>query len=129
MAKAEVSYKGAMELDRVAQYLDRLRASLAEGKVCVQNGDELVTLIPSKVIEVEVKASLKKSREKLSFELSWTRAESEHALEITASEPDRPASEDPEAAREEEGEPELVGAAAAGKDDEGGSKDKKKKRG
>ncbi len=69
--KREVSIKAIMEIKQFTSYLQDLMASLKEGKVCVQQGNEFVFLTPGELIEVEVEATQKKDKEKFSLELSW----------------------------------------------------------
>ncbi len=88
--KKEVSFKGKVELDKAIEYLERLSASLKEGRVVVEKGREFVALEPSEVVEIEVEAEQKKDEEKLSIELEWGRnwtAEAEPGLRISSAEP------------------------------------------
>ncbi len=60
-----------MELEKVAFYLEDLLASLKSGTLCIQQGENLVTLHPGQFVDFEVEAASKKGKEKLSLELSW----------------------------------------------------------
>jgi amphi-Trp domain-containing protein len=69
--KSEVKIKRTMEADALADVLDDLAKSIREGTVCVQRGDEFVTLNPGGRMEMELEAGQKKDKQKLSIELSW----------------------------------------------------------
>jgi len=100
MSKQSVSLKGEMELERVITHLQEIVNGLKEGTICIQQSTDLVTLKPSGNIEVELEATLKGDKEKLSMELSWRQETEKEALDqdfkITCSEPE--AIEEPVAA-------------------------------
>ncbi len=89
--KHEVSTKVIMQVKDVIAYLEDLTASLKAGQVCVQQGNEFVTLKPAEAIEVEVEAVQKKDKEKFTLEISWkneSRMVGEiNELKISAKEP------------------------------------------
>lgn len=89
MEKREVSLKSKLEQAKVISYLEDLTKSLKEGTVCVQQGTDIVTLRPSSYIEIELEASVKKNKERLSIELTWRadKEEEEQDFSITATEP------------------------------------------
>ncbi|MCA9482928.1 MAG: amphi-Trp domain-containing protein [Nitrospina sp.] len=89
MDKREVSLKAKFEQSKVISYLEDLIKSMKEGTICVQQGTDIVTLKPSNYIEVELEASIKKSKERLSLELSWRadKEEEEPEFSISATEP------------------------------------------
>ncbi len=89
--KREVSTKLIMDVSEVITYLQDLANSLKAGQVCVQQGNEFVTLKPLDLVKVEIEASQKKDKEKFTLEISW-KNESEtvgeiNSLKITAKEP------------------------------------------
>ncbi|GAB6060997.1 amphi-Trp domain-containing protein [Desulfonatronum parangueonense] len=75
MSKDEVKFEGVMERSQVVTYLEDLIASLKKGQICVRQDDQFVTLCPSRTMEVEVKASSKKDKEKFELEFKWHREE------------------------------------------------------
>lgn len=93
MSKKEVKLKGVMGRDQVVAYLEDLLAGLKSGKICVQQGEEFVTLCPEQLINVEVQASVKKGKEKFEMELVWRKEEAPVEMSgtrISASEPEAP---------------------------------------
>lgn len=69
--KAEVHFEGTMSIDRVLAYLDELVASFRTGTVRVEKGHDAVVLTPAEVIDLDVKAKIKKDKQSLQLELSW----------------------------------------------------------
>lgn len=91
MSKQAVKLKGVLNREQAAVYLEDLAASLKEGKVCVQQDDQFVTLCPEALINVKVEASSKKDKEKFEMELSWRKVEPPKEMaevKITSSEPE-----------------------------------------
>ncbi len=93
MEKKTIVLKEKMELAKVISCLEDIVASLKTGTMCVQHGDDLVTLKPGACIELEIEAVMKKGKEKLALELSWqNESEKEKEMEkiefrIMSSEP------------------------------------------
>jgi len=71
MEKKSVVLKEKMELDKVIACLEDIVASLKAGTMCIQHGDDLITLKPTASVELEIEAVMKKGKEKLALELSW----------------------------------------------------------
>jgi len=71
MNKKSINVKTALKQEAAVSYLEALAKSIKSGKIVVQAGDEFVSLLPSKVMELEVSAARKKGKERLTFELSW----------------------------------------------------------
>ncbi|MCG8333163.1 MAG: amphi-Trp domain-containing protein [Proteobacteria bacterium] len=73
MKKSEVKLRRTVNADNVAQILNDLAASIREGTVCVENGNEFVTLSTGEDVqfELELQAGQKKSKQKFELELSW----------------------------------------------------------
>ncbi len=86
MSKKEAKLKGLMSIDQVVTYLEDLTTSLKEGKICVRQGEQFVTLCPDQMVDVEVKASAKKGKEKFEMELAWYR-EVPQEMSISSDEP------------------------------------------
>lgn len=90
--KNEIEVKGMMNSDNLADVLQDLANSVREKKVCLERGNEFVTLCPNANIEVEIEAKKKKDKEKLSIELSWRQVEKleeeEEGFSISSCEPE-----------------------------------------
>jgi amphi-Trp domain-containing protein len=104
--KSEVKIKRTMEADALADLLDDLVKSIREGTVCVQRGEEFVTLNPGGRIELELEAGQKKDKQKFSIEMSWRQLDIEEEesadFKISSREPEMSA---PAPAEGEEGAP------------------------
>jgi len=77
MSKQSISIKGEMELTNVIISLGDVVKGLEEGTICIQQGTDLVTLKPTANIEMELDATVKGNKEKISIELSWKQPELE----------------------------------------------------
>ncbi len=71
MAKKNISLKGEMDTKRAISYLEDIIKGLKEGTICIQQGTDLVTLKPSSTVDMELEASLKEDKEKISLKLAW----------------------------------------------------------
>lgn len=92
MSKKGVKLKGVMSINQVVTYLEDLTAGLKEGRICVRQGEQFVTLCPEQMMDVEVKASAKKGKEKFEMELAWYREEMQDELQemsISSEQPDQ----------------------------------------
>ncbi|GMT49244.1 MAG: hypothetical protein IEMM0008_0783 [bacterium] len=89
--KREVSTKLIMDVSEVITYLQDLASGLKAGQVCVQQGNEFVTLKPVDLIKVEIEAVQKKDKEKFTLEISWKNEAKEvgeiNTLKISSKEP------------------------------------------
>ncbi len=133
MEKKSVVINERMESDEIINFLEDLVESLRAGTVCIQHGDDLVTLKPGCHVGLELEAAVKKGKEKLSLEMSWLALEEEEKKEfrILSSEPvlEEEVDEDEEDDEEEEGEEEeekTIRKSSKNKDKD--KKDKKKKK-
>lgn len=92
MSKQSVSLKGELELGKVTNHLEEIINGLTEGTLCIQQGPELVTLKPTAFVEMELEASAKGNKEKLTLELSWKQEEPKEApdeeFKISSTEPE-----------------------------------------
>ena len=94
MSKSGLAIKGAMDFDSVSTFLTDLVASFKERTICVQRGEEFVTLKPGELIELELEVLVKKGKQKLSLELAWrdeVLTEVEAPFKVSAKEPELPA--------------------------------------
>ncbi|THB65222.1 MAG: amphi-Trp domain-containing protein [Desulfovibrio sp.] len=107
MSKQGISVKGNMDYDAVVAFLNDLVASFKAKTVCVQRGDQFVTVTPGEQIELEIEAQEKKGKQKLALELSWRTElpvmEGEQALKVSSVEPEIKEPEPEEAPAAEEG--------------------------
>lgn len=69
--KNKIKIEGVMQLSEVIANLEKLVADMQCGKVTLAAGDESLMLSPSVLVNVEMKASQKKDKEKFSLEISW----------------------------------------------------------
>lgn len=91
MSKNGIAVKGTMDFESVVSFLEDLLASFKQKTVCVQRGDEFVTLAPGDNIEMELEAVEKKGKQKLTLELEWQEeldAEEAIPFRVTAKEPE-----------------------------------------
>lgn len=78
----KIAFENDMAREEAVSYLDAIVKGLATGSVTFRQGDECLELQPAANVEVEVKASRKGRKEKVSFELSWRRpAENELVID------------------------------------------------
>ncbi len=111
MSKHGIAIKGTMDFESVLAFLEDVVNSFREKTVCVQRGDEFITLKPGETIDMELEAVEKKGKQKLSLELSWREeiiTESEEPFKVSCDVPEVP---EPEAPAAEEGETSEAGAA------------------
>ena len=80
-ASGKVKFESNMTTDEALNYLVSLIRGIKDGKVTLRQGEETITLEPSKNMDVKVKASVKDAKEKVAFELAW-RSDSDEELEI-----------------------------------------------
>lgn len=100
MKKNEVKVKGNLNAKDLATMIEDLVKSLKEGTVCIESGENFVTLKPGDSIDFELEAVQKKGKEKLVLEMGWRQAvpeeeSAESILKISSKEPETeaPASE------------------------------------
>lgn len=96
-SKNGIVIKGTMDFQSVLTFLEDVVNSFRQKTVCVQRGEEFVTLKPGETIEMELEAVEKKGKQKLSLELSWR-----EEIITEAEEPFKVSCEVPEPAPEEE---------------------------
>lgn len=97
MSKSGVSVKGTMDFPSMVAFLEDLVGCFKEKTICIQRGDEFITLKPAENIEMEIEAKQKKGKEKLVLELSWREElpqldeeEAEAPFRVSAKEPELP---------------------------------------
>jgi amphi-Trp domain-containing protein len=106
--KREVEFEGTMDVKQATEYLEKLLASFKAGTVCVQRGSAAVALKPEPVVNLEVEAKQKESKESLSIKLKWRKVEPMQPeavgpeLEISDKEPPPPEPE-PDAGADDAG--------------------------
>ena len=67
----KLKVEGIMELSQALAYLEQVVASLKQGAIAIEAGEETITLSPENVVEFEMEASQKKDKEKFALEISW----------------------------------------------------------
>lgn len=73
LQKKSVKVKSGMSVEAVTAVLEDLVKCFRDGLVCVESGDRFVTLTPQADVEIELEASTKKNRQRLSLEMNWKR--------------------------------------------------------
>lgn len=69
--KNKIKVEGVMQITEVIANLEKLAADMRAGLVTLAAGDETLTLTPSVLVSVDMKASQKKDKEKFALEISW----------------------------------------------------------
>ena len=69
--KAKIQYRNQMHIDDAIAYFEAIVAGLKKNKVEVSKEDKSIVLEPQEQLIVEVKASTKPERSKVSFKMSW----------------------------------------------------------
>jgi amphi-Trp domain-containing protein len=75
MSKDKVKVEGVMDTKEIIAYLEDLVAGFKAGSVCMTVGEDCLTLKPRGVMDVALKVSQKKDKEKLSLEVQWRRVD------------------------------------------------------
>ena len=75
MGKDKVKVEGVMDTKEMIAYLEDLVAGFKAGSVCMTVGEDCLTLKPRGVMDVALKVSQKKDKEKLSLEVQWRRVD------------------------------------------------------
>jgi len=69
--KSKIKVEGVMQLSEVINNLEKLVTDMKAGLVTIAAGEESLSLEPSVLVNVAMKASQKKDKEKFALELSW----------------------------------------------------------
>ena len=70
-AKNKIKFEATMQRQEAAIYFRALVDGLENGRLEFRQGDDTLELLPSDTVVVEVKASDKGSKQKVTFELEW----------------------------------------------------------
>lgn len=68
----KISFESAMATEEAVNYFEAIINGLRKGSVEFRRGSEALSLQPGARVNVEVKASSKGKKEKVTFELSWS---------------------------------------------------------
>ncbi len=71
MQENEIRAKSHTTLNEAISYLEGIVASLKEGRVCVEHGEESLTFEPKGNVTVQVKARKKQDKESVSLKITW----------------------------------------------------------
>ncbi len=82
MSKKEIEIEGKVDISQVTSFIEGLLKGLGSGTICLEKGNEKLVLNPMQEIEIEIKGSQKKDKEKISFELSWSKPVEEASEEV-----------------------------------------------
>ena len=80
--RAKIKFASVMQRGEAVAYFSALVDGLRHGRLQFRHGMESVALEPSEQVAIEVKASRKGDKERVSFELEWKRPPRE-SLEIS----------------------------------------------
>ena len=72
-SKRELSVEREMTIPELATYLEEIVSALRAGKLYVEHGGQIVSMMPADPIKLSVEAKQKHEKERLRFELSWLR--------------------------------------------------------
>jgi amphi-Trp domain-containing protein len=72
--KAKIKFSSTMQRGEAVAYFSALVDGLRHGRLQFRHGEESVALEPSERVTIEVKATRKGDKERVSFELEWKRA-------------------------------------------------------
>ena len=79
----KVVFENTMAREEAVSYFEAIVTGLKKGRLCIKQGDASLDLEPGQQVDVEVVASRKKGRERISFEIEW-RESRESDLSITS---------------------------------------------
>lgn len=79
--KAKIKFASVMQRAEAVAYFSALVDGMRHGRLQFRHGMESVALEPSEQVAIEVKASRKGDKERVSFELEWKRPPRE-SLEV-----------------------------------------------
>jgi amphi-Trp domain-containing protein len=71
-APMKLAFEGSLSLPEAVSYFEGVLSGLKSGTLRFRRGHESITLEPAPHVELEVKASRKGRKEKVSFELRWS---------------------------------------------------------
>lgn len=71
MCKVKIKCDGVMQLSEVIANLESMARDMKSGAVMLAAGEESLTLQPPVLVNMAMKASQKKDKEKFVLELSW----------------------------------------------------------
>jgi amphi-Trp domain-containing protein len=84
--RIDVTYHSQLETEKVAAILEEIVAGLKSGTVTVEHADQNLSITPSDVVSVKVRARQSQKNERLSIRLRWPRGASpEGATDIEIS--------------------------------------------
>lgn len=73
--KGKIKYEATLQRKEAVVYFSALVDGLSAGALHFKQGEEDLELNPAELLSVEVKASTKGARQKVSFEIEWRRPE------------------------------------------------------
>lgn len=69
--RAKLAFSTALSREEAVAYFEAIVGGLRKGSVEFRQGDEALALSPPEHLNIEVKASRKGEKSKISFEISW----------------------------------------------------------
>jgi amphi-Trp domain-containing protein len=80
--KRELKVERDMSLAELTEYLQELVNALRAGKLYVEHGSKVLSLLPAEKVKLEIEARQKKDKEKFGLEVTWTRPVSLGASDV-----------------------------------------------
>lgn len=74
--KSKVQFKNRLALDEAVSYFEAIVAGLKKGEIELKQEDNHLVLSPQSEVSIEVKASAKEEKGKVSFKISWEKVRS-----------------------------------------------------
>jgi amphi-Trp domain-containing protein len=71
--RVDVVYRAQLETEKVAAILENIAAGLKSGTVTVEHGDQNISITPSDVVTVRVRARQTEKNERFSIRVRWPR--------------------------------------------------------
>ena len=72
MSKKTLKHESYQDSTSIQLYLEEILAGLKKGTLKIATGDDQLELSPNGLLQLQVSASAKKSRQQLSMKISWT---------------------------------------------------------
>ena len=99
MKTTKIEVKQTVKSSQALAIIEDLLKSLNDGKICVEKGDEFISLEPAGDIVIKLKAEQKKAKAEFNLSLSWRETagdmEQSDAFKISSVEPAPPIVDDP----------------------------------
>lgn len=72
MSKKLLKHESYQDSDTIQAYLESILDGLKKGTLKIASGEDELELIPNGLLQLQVSASARKSKQQLSMKISWT---------------------------------------------------------